>query len=43
MKCVDQIINGDTAVFFGNAGQVGIPGSRFRFGVPQQGLNMPEA
>jgi len=43
MKRVDQIINGGTAVFFGNAGQVSIPGSCFRFGVSQKGLNMPKA
>ena len=42
MKCIDQIINGGTAVFFGNTGQMGISGSRLRFGVTQQGLNMPE-
>ena len=43
MKRVDQIINGGVAVFFGNTGQMGISGSRLRFGVAQQGLNMPEA
>jgi hypothetical protein len=43
MKRVDQIINGGTAVFFGNAGQMGVPGSCLRLGVPQKGLNMPEA
>jgi len=43
MKRVDQIINGGTAVFFGNAGQVSIPGCGLRLGVSQKGLNMAEA
>jgi len=42
MKGVHQIIDGDSAFFFSDTGQVGVTGGCFRPGMAQKGLNMPK-